>query len=189
MLWNGQAACLLIMQGRRLVGVATVSDLLDVLIAHLEQGISARYDHFLVPTDFGAAAKQALRAAERLAQRHEARLTLLHVIPKLTHLIATDIDHASADIAATLYEASRVESHSQLDALVAASTRPIAYQVVEGNPADAIVRASIRLKVDLIIMGRRPNSWRSYFKRQRLSTRDAPLALPGDHGAHAQIRR
>ena len=114
MMWEGGTGCILVMRGQALIGVVTQSDLLDVFLSEIEGRVPDRYEHFLVPTDFGCAAHQAMQTAQLLASRHQARITLLHVLPRLMHILATDIDHTSAESITTLHDTCKADSWNRL---------------------------------------------------------------------------
>ena len=130
-----------------------------------------RLAHFLVPTDFSETALHALSYAVKEARLHQAKLTLLHVLPP--HSV-TDVYYASP-------EPPRSTSDPRLDVLLGshgpseptvvrrdpdqdALTRlrdlmPDTFrgmweaEVARGQPADAIVRFAQERDVDLIVMG------------------------------------
>jgi nucleotide-binding universal stress UspA family protein len=130
-----------------------------------------RTAHFLVPTDFSETALHALSYALEEARLHQAKLTLLHVLPP--HSV-TDVYYASP-------EPPRSTSDPRLDELLGshgpseptvvrsdpgqgALTRlgdlmPETFrgmwdaEVVRGQPADAIVRFAQERDIDLIVMG------------------------------------
>lgn len=132
-----------------------------------------RLAHFLVPTDFSETALHALSYALEEACLHQAKLTLLHVLPP--HSV-TDVYYASASP-----EPPRSTSDPRLDALLGshgpseptvvrsdpdqgAMTRlrdlvPATFrgvweaEVARGQPADAIIRFAQDHDVDLIVMG------------------------------------
>ena len=127
--------------------------------------------HFLVPTDFSEMALHALSYALEEARLHQAKLTLLHVLPP--HSV-TDVYYASP-------EPPRSTSDPRLDELLGsygpseptvvrsdpdqdALTRlrdlmPDTFrgmweaEVARGEPADAIVRFAQERDIDLIVMG------------------------------------
>ena len=127
--------------------------------------------HFLVPTDFSETALHALSYALEEARLHQAKLTLLHVLPP--HSV-TEVYYASP-------EPPRSTSDPRLDELLgsygpseptgvrsdpdqSALTRlrdlmPDTFrgmweaEVVRGQPADAIVRFAQERDIDLIVMG------------------------------------
>lgn len=114
---------------------------------------TSRYDHILLPTDFSPASLRAMRTAILLAGHHQARLTVVHVLPRLTHLLAADLDHASADVLTQLLDSCKTDALVRLAALVAPYPELILYEIVEGEPAAAIASTATRLGIDLIVLG------------------------------------
>lgn len=132
-----------------------------------------RLRHVLVPTDFSQPARQALRYAVEVAALHQAKLTLLHVLPPHS---ATDVYYASA-----CPEAPQSTGDPRLDALFGSHSpsEPAVVrsdpdqdaltqlrdlmadtfhgmweaEVARGQPANAIVRFAQARDVDLIVMG------------------------------------
>ena len=129
------------------------------------------YTHILVPTDFSPAANRALVYAFEEATQHQAKLTLLHVIP---HQPATEVyyikdapqsgtgyapefgdklpafpTHPPQTVMRDYNEEALVQLH---DLVPTSFTGSWEVQVTAGNPADAIVRTAEDLEVDLIVM-------------------------------------
>lgn len=131
-----------------------------------------RLTHVLVPTDFSEPALRALRYAVDVARLHQAKLTLLHVLPPRS---VTDVYYASASP-----EAPHSTGDPRLDALLGspgpsdpavvrtdpdqaaltqlrdlmAGTLHSMWEaeVARGHPANAIVRFAQERDVDLIVM-------------------------------------
>jgi nucleotide-binding universal stress UspA family protein len=130
-----------------------------------------RFTHILAPTDFSAAANQALQYAFTEAAQHQARLTLLHVVQ---HRPGTEVyylkgtpQHQSGYVGElsgrlpfppplppeTLRRDYHEEALTQLRDLMPASfTKPWDVQVTAGDPAEAIVRMATENGADLIVM-------------------------------------
>lgn len=155
LVWEGQTGCILVLHAGKLVGMVTTTDLLDVLAAFLDSQWPDSYRHLLVPTDFSTASVHSIRKAVALARQHQANITLLYVLPRLSTLIAADVDHLSADIVGRIVEDCRTEALQRLAELIPPdATSLITYEAVDGVPAIEIIRAAVRLEADLIIMGR-----------------------------------
>jgi nucleotide-binding universal stress UspA family protein len=130
------------------------------------------YTHILVPTDFSPAANQMLAYAFEEATQHHARLTLLHVlhhhpamevyyikgapesrtgfVAEFGETVPTTRPSPPEIIRRDYYE----EALLQLRELVSPSFTGLwEPQVVDGDPADAIVRMAEEREVDLITMG------------------------------------
>jgi nucleotide-binding universal stress UspA family protein len=108
--------------------------------------------HFLVPMDFSAHADHALDYAIALAEKLQARLTLLHVIQQI-HMgvgdVATALPYAYIqDIEAGV----QVEMEKHLKRVEAAKLEgDIA--IVHGVPFQCIIDLAQEKNVDLIVMG------------------------------------
>jgi len=129
------------------------------------------FKHLLVPMDFSAPANNALRYAIEEAGHHQAKVTLLHVLPADTQTDVHYVTGAPAPAAqgglgpgvvgsALLSQPEIVrrdrgeEVLTQLRDLVAnAFSGPSEAAVAMGHPADTIVRVAQARSVDLIVMG------------------------------------
>jgi nucleotide-binding universal stress UspA family protein len=106
---------------------------------------SRTFDRIMAPVDFSQASLAALREAEAIAQRHEARLQAVHVVESPT---------------LELYSQSRsqnAEAHAR-EALAAfldtaALAMPVAAIVTLGSPHTRIAELADENDVDLIVMG------------------------------------
>jgi nucleotide-binding universal stress UspA family protein len=158
-----------VMQECDLMGIVT-TELLDTFMMLLEEQRSAPYTHILVPTDFGITAGHALHKAIRLARQQRAALTLLHVLPCPSSMLALDVDHISAEAAVHVFEDCQADALTRLAALIPRDTIcPVDYHVASGETARVIVRIATHRQVDLIAMGcRRRRGW------QRLLARNIP---------------
>ena len=132
------------------------------------------FTHLLVPTDFSAPANDALRYAIEEAGLHNAKLTVLHVLPADTQ---TDVHYVTGAPAPgpqggfDLLAGGRVggsvpvsqpeivrrdrsaEAQTQLRDLVANAFQGAwNVEVALGHPADTIVRVAQDRGVDLIVM-------------------------------------
>jgi len=132
------------------------------------------FTHLLVPTDFSEPAHNALRYAIEEAGLHQARLTLLHVLPADTQ---TDVHYVTGapapgpqggfDVLAggrvggsapvsppeVVLRDRSAEAQTQLRDLVAnAFQGPWEVEVAMGQPADTIVRVAQERGADLIVM-------------------------------------
>jgi len=132
------------------------------------------FKHLLVPTDFSEPANNALRYAIEEAVLHQAKVTLLHVLPADTR---TDVHYVtgapapgpqgSFDVLAggrvggsapmaqpeIVRRDQTAEAQTQLRDLIAnAFQGPWDVEVALGHPADTIVRIAQERAVDLIVM-------------------------------------
>ena len=109
--------------------------------------------HILVATDFSPPAEEAVRRALELAEALHAEVTLLHAwfapiyaMPSGRELVP------DPTIIAEMASSARV----QLEALRERLTRPglkLSTRVVEGPPAETIVRVADSEKFDLLVVG------------------------------------
>ena len=108
--------------------------------------------HVLVPTDFSAYADQALAYAIALAQKLQARLTLLHVF----HLSPLGVgEMPPAVLTATLQE-METNAHQQMQetlARVHQAGMQADSAIIEGLPFQTILDTAHARGVDLIVMG------------------------------------
>ncbi|MGH1408216.1 MAG: universal stress protein [Aeromonas sp.] len=104
----------------------------------------------LCPVDFSQMSKAVLDYAVFMAQSHEARLKLVHVVDqlhgfdsyKILHMTAVEITH----------EMER-QARSQLKELVATLPIPATFDIRFGRAADEIVIQANHDEADLIVMG------------------------------------
>jgi CBS domain-containing protein len=179
--WEHDIGCFVIVDGHQLLGIVTTTDLLDLFIDRLEANYPNRYRHLLVATDFSAAAAQAMPTAMSLVRRHQAKLTLIHVLPHLTRFFTTDIGHTSAETVAMLVDAGREEALARLEGLVSSDLGRVSYFVAHGAPSTAIVNTAIATQADLIVMGqrqhRRPYGLRRGITRRVIKHAPCPILL------------
>lgn len=109
----------------------------------------------LHPTDFSANSHYALELACAMAREQEARVILLHIVPRPisigrdSQVPAFKEAHAEVDILTDRWEMS-----DQLEKLrVKAPCPRVETLIKEGNVADTIVRAAHETACDLIVMG------------------------------------
>jgi nucleotide-binding universal stress UspA family protein len=106
------------------------------------------YRHILCPVDFSDASRAALHWASRFSKEVAARLSVLHVLD--TALLNVGNLVAAPDILAELRR--RAE-----EAFASLKREPelagAGFRIAEGSPADAIVEASNKEGVELLVMG------------------------------------
>jgi universal stress protein A len=128
------------------------------------------FTHLLVPTDFSEPAKDALRYAIEVARLHDAKVTLLHVLPSDTRTEVLYVAGEPAtgasegfdpvvDRSALLSEPEVIRRDPSEEALtrlrdLAANVFPGPWEaeVALGHPADTIVRVARERRTDLIVM-------------------------------------
>ena len=130
--------------------------------------------HMLVPTDFSEPCAHALRYALEEASLHRANVTLLHVIsprhrPDLYYVAGSTDPRRGSSLDPVIDACLRAPSPSEpamvrTDPSEDALTRlrglmPASFdgswdaEVVDGQPAETIVRFALERRVDLIVMG------------------------------------
>jgi nucleotide-binding universal stress UspA family protein len=104
----------------------------------------------LCPTDFSEASKRAIELAVPLAEKFEAQIYFVHVVPAIPHVTASP----TARFDVPEYERLlRSDAEKQL-AETAKSVRGVkTHQILgNGNAADGILKAADENKVDLIVI-------------------------------------
>lgn len=106
------------------------------------------FRHILVPTDFSEPAKEALDCALDLAEKFEAKISLLHVFEMPAFIYATDIYMPTADLECRAGDALR-------DVAAEAKARwpKVEPLLAEGMPWERIVGVAKDSDVNLIVMG------------------------------------
>jgi nucleotide-binding universal stress UspA family protein len=101
----------------------------------------------LHPTDFSDCSECALQIAATLAERHGARLVVLHVaVPRISVYGGGPVSHLS--------EAARAQLAELVGELQARGVQTaVEPQVSDGDPAREILRVAREAKCDLIVMG------------------------------------
>jgi len=121
-----------------------------------------RWNTILVPYDFSAGADHAAAIAISEAKLHGARVVILHVVELTPHygpettLIVPD----GAQTPVGIHRHARSRAEAELRELVARLGSDVALSavVIEGAPADEIVRFARDHAVDAIVMGTRGRS-------------------------------
>ncbi len=105
----------------------------------------------LIPFDFSDHSRHALRWGVSLAKKYGAKMLLLHVIPEVLEEVSAR-ESASEQLVIDL----TAEIESQLQDISHQEMREggsMQAKVVDGKPAEAILRVAHEEAVDLIIMG------------------------------------
>ena len=112
------------------------------------------YRRILWPTDFSPLAKAALPHAVRLADAHGAELVVLHVLPSAAYYALPGMTGgALAQLQRENRGVGQAELRRVADRVKGSAPRlRVRSVLVEGAPADQIVRAARSLKCDLIVL-------------------------------------
>ncbi|HSF33586.1 MAG TPA: universal stress protein [Candidatus Tectomicrobia bacterium] len=105
----------------------------------------------LIPIDFSDHSRQALGWGVSLAKKYGAQLLLLHVIPEVLEEVSAR-ESAGEELVIGL----TAEIEAQLQEIVHQEVRQggsAQAKVVDGEPAEAILRVAREEAVDLIVMG------------------------------------
>jgi nucleotide-binding universal stress UspA family protein len=112
------------------------------------------FRNLVCPVDFSAASQTALAQALRLADETESRLTLVHVLPPLESMRASDI---AWRVKGPEYgRLLKRDAWQRLQNVVPPQARAVTNvhaRLVSGAPADAIARVASDIDADLIVMG------------------------------------
>jgi len=113
-----------------------------------------RFRRILHASDFSSASRRAFAQAIDLAKRDGARLTVVHVMAPPVPMVADG--YVSPTVWADLERQVRGHAQKEIGKLIARARQAgvrATGMLLEGTPADRIVRAARRLKTDLIVMG------------------------------------
>ena len=114
-----------------------------------------RFKSIIAATDFSEMAEEALRQALALAQQHQARLLLVHVLPPLVtpnplldefvvNQTTLALRQSLKDSCQKALEERRQKAASQLN---------LETRLLEGDPTRELVRLAKEEKADLLVMG------------------------------------
>lgn len=137
------------------------------------------FDHILVPTDGSDGARRSLRRAGALAERYDARITLLHVVDGMTLQLAgvdslpdtSGRQRAAADAAEVLSgQAEKVLADGQT--VLEEWAVPVETTTRVGPPAETIANVACAEGVDLTVVGDRGRS-----RLEQVFTGSVPVRL------------
>jgi len=127
-----------------------------VVPPRVRDAVPIALQRIVCPVDFACSSRRALEIAAALAEKHGARLTVLHVID-----LAVDVPEPGI-AGLDAYRAARfAHARAALDAALAPSTRTacaIDELLVVGKPYTEIVRIASEQEADLLVMGTRGNT-------------------------------
>jgi nucleotide-binding universal stress UspA family protein len=136
-----------------------------------------RFRRIFHPTDFSRASGAAFGVAVELAKRDRGQLVIVHVlVPPIP--IITD-GYISPKTFDELTAAARRDAEKRLSALVAKAKKAgaaAATLLIEGVPAEQIIRAAQRKRADLIVMGTHGRTGLPKFFMGSVAGRVIPMA-------------
>jgi nucleotide-binding universal stress UspA family protein len=105
------------------------------------------YSHLLVPTSFSEKCQHTIEHAKRVAEHHQAELSLVHFVEALAP--ATFPDSNLLDLDKTRLKAAKNKLNELSEALgIPKENR----YITEGHPSEGIVKLAKKIKVDLIVL-------------------------------------
>jgi nucleotide-binding universal stress UspA family protein len=113
-------------------------------------------ERILCPTDFSDFSTRALGRAVKIGRWFGARVTALHVMPRLDTALPTDGGGTYVTVAADILRAQRESRKRELDESLEpflGEGVPIESKVVDGEPWRAIRAEAEALPADLVVMG------------------------------------
>jgi len=117
-----------------------------------------RFHHLLVAVDYSDASVEALRLADHLARRDDARLTVCHVLP-MPAMVSPLFPHYVAMPDTETHRASELNAAERLEQLVRENTprSPEAYQILVlwGDAASRIIEVAEQKGADLLVLANR----------------------------------
>jgi len=114
------------------------------LRAHRDVPAQAVLRHILYATDFTPTAERAAAYATSLAQEHQVRLTLLHVVPEATQASRQNTGLLRTFFAKRLRQLVPPEADLRCDPQ---------FVVEFGSPADGILKVAAEGQADLVVLG------------------------------------
>jgi len=115
--------------------------------------------NILVPTDFSESADKAVEHAVDIAEKYNAKVTVLHVVEENVKQCAIDymVDYCISDDFVSTFERELMKSSNerlakQIASLKDAKKVDIAYLVKKGDTADVILNEHNNIAADLIVI-------------------------------------
>jgi nucleotide-binding universal stress UspA family protein len=113
-----------------------------------------RMRRIIHPSDFSTASRPAFARALELARGNRAALTLVHVMTPIVPVFGDG--YVSSQVWDEVERTARTYAQKQIDKLIAKANQAgvrARSVLLEGTPADRIVRAAKRHRADVIVMG------------------------------------
>jgi universal stress protein E len=114
------------------------------------------WSHILCPVDFSDITPHLLRIASRAARAYETKLTVAHVVDYSGERVMAMGGPIPQDLLAAYREERQRSARAELDTLVAAHVAAgveTEIELLDGDPADAILERAEQLETDLVVMG------------------------------------
>jgi nucleotide-binding universal stress UspA family protein len=111
--------------------------------------------NILVPTDFSEHSDKALRQALDIAEKYDAKITLLHVIDKAIQQCAVDYclpQEAVDQLERESFNKSEEMLHEEAQRVAGRSAVRIDYDILRGVPYDVILKEERDKDIDLIVI-------------------------------------
>jgi nucleotide-binding universal stress UspA family protein len=106
------------------------------------------FRHIMVPVDLGQRHERALKLARAVAVDSGSRVTLFHVVQRVSGLASGELEDFYRPLVARSERRLREAARPFIDRAIDVRT-----EVRVGEPATDIVRATMRGAVDLVVMG------------------------------------
>jgi len=119
----------------------------------------------LVPVDFSPVAENAIQTAAAICRRHQAAMTIVHIVESNYHpLFTPSAAMAAGTILPRLVRDAKDNLSHRAMQLMRKHGIIVRHVVQSGNPADEICKTAFREKDSLIVMGtQRNSSWANLF--------------------------
>jgi universal stress protein A len=111
--------------------------------------------NILVPTDFSEHSDKALKQALDIAEKYDAKVTLLHVIDRAVQQCAVDYclpQEAVDQLERESFNKSEAELHDEVARVAGKTAVRIDYDILRGVPYDVILREEHDKDIDLIVI-------------------------------------
>lgn len=115
------------------------------------------FQRIVVPVDYSACSRAALRLAAELAQRFQASLDVVHVWDRPSYISDVVMTTTEAVSGKSLLRMIQENAQRDLDEFLSTTDLPagtkLAGRLLTGDPASALIHELKREKCDLVVMG------------------------------------
>jgi nucleotide-binding universal stress UspA family protein len=130
----------------------------------------------LVTTDFSALSQEGIKVAAELASAYSSAVILLHVVPPPHVLISSGVSSVKVqDYYGELIRLAK-KSLQEVAEIHFKKEHPVSLQVIQGAPADEIVKLAAEQDVGLIAMSTRGSSNRPRYVAGSVAVKVAGMA-------------